>query len=377
RSPDNGALHRQQVQAVPPGGHEALPQGTALLHGQVRGLAARLPAGRPRPAALEDLRLRAAPPREAEAETHLRRAGAPVPLLHRRGRAHPGQHGRDAARAARAAPGQRGARERLRPFAQPRTPDDQPRPFQGEQPPRGRGLVHGAPRGQGRRARQPEDQEDGLRGRRGEQVADRARLALRQGRASRDRGPGHAAPRPRPAPHPGTADHRAVLEVGEKAGKNHMRIRWRNFELPSRVTPDADTLTNEYGRFMVEPFERGFGHTIGNGLRRVLLSSIEGTAVTAVRIEGADHEFASLEGVYEDVTDVILNIKRLRIRHPGTDRITCRIKRSGKGPVTGADVECPGDTQVINRDLVIANLTLDRALNIELEVSKGRGYVPA
>ena len=114
-----------------------------------------------------------------------------------------------------------------------------------------------------------------------------------------------------------------------------MRIRWRNFELPSRVTPDSETLTQDYGRFLVEPFERGFGHTIGNGLRRVLLSSIEGTAVTAVRVEGADHEFASLEGVYEDVTDIILNIKRLRIRHPGTDRITCRIKKSGKGPEIG------------------------------------------
>jgi DNA-directed RNA polymerase subunit alpha len=156
-----------------------------------------------------------------------------------------------------------------------------------------------------------------------------------------------------------------------------MRIRWRNFELPSKVVPDAETLTSEYGRFVIEPFERGFGHTIGNGLRRVLLSSIEGTAVTAVRIEGADHEFASLEGVYEDVTDVILNIKRLRIRHPGTEKITCRIKKSGKGPVTGADVECPGDATVVNRDLVIANLTLDRAFNVELEVSKGRGYVSA
>ncbi len=156
-----------------------------------------------------------------------------------------------------------------------------------------------------------------------------------------------------------------------------MRIRWRNFELPSKVTSDAETQTTEYGRFLIEPFERGFGHTIGNGLRRVLLSSIEGTAVTAVRIEGADHEFASLEGVYEDVTDIILNIKRLRIRHPGGDRITCRIQKSGKGPVTGADVQCPGDTQVVNKDLVIATLTLDRAFVVDLEVSKGRGYIPA
>jgi len=154
-----------------------------------------------------------------------------------------------------------------------------------------------------------------------------------------------------------------------------MRIRWRNFELPSKVTPDTNTLTSEYGRFYIEPFQRGFGHTIGNGLRRVLLSSIEGTAVTAVRIEGADHEFASLEGVYEDVTDISLNLKRLRISHPGSERITCRIDKSGKGPVTGADVQCPGDVQVVNKDLVIANLALDRNLVIELEVSKGRGYV--
>lgn len=156
-----------------------------------------------------------------------------------------------------------------------------------------------------------------------------------------------------------------------------MRIRWRNFELPSRVNPNSETLTGDYGRFVVEPFERGFGNTIGNGLRRVLLSSIEGTAVTSVRIEGANHEFDSLEGVYEDVTDIILAIKRLRIRYVGSDRIVCRIDKSGKGPVTGADVECPGDAEVVNKDLVIANLTLDRELNIELTVDRGRGYVPA
>ncbi len=156
-----------------------------------------------------------------------------------------------------------------------------------------------------------------------------------------------------------------------------MRIRWRNFELPSKVHPDTETLTSEYGRFIVEPFERGFGHTIGNGLRRVLLSSIEGTAVTAVRIEGADHEFASLEGVYEDVTDIILNIKRLRIRYIGRDKLTCRIDRQTKGVVTGADVACGGDAEVVNKDLVICNLTLDRPFKVEMDVSKGRGYVPA
>jgi DNA-directed RNA polymerase subunit alpha len=156
-----------------------------------------------------------------------------------------------------------------------------------------------------------------------------------------------------------------------------MRIRWRNFELPSRVQFDNDTLTQTYGRCVVEPFERGFGHTIGNGLRRVLLSSIEGTAVTAVKIEGVNHEFDSLEGVYEDVADIILAIKRLRIIYDGSQPITLRIQKSGKGPVTGADVQCEGGARVANTDLVIATLTKDRKFNAELVVQRGRGYVPA
>lgn len=154
-----------------------------------------------------------------------------------------------------------------------------------------------------------------------------------------------------------------------------MRIRWRNFELPSKVQPEIETLTSEYGRFVIEPFERGFGHTIGNGLRRVLLSSIEGAAVTAVRIEGASHEFDSLEGVMEDVSDIVLNIKRLCIQHDGSGPIMARIKHTGEGPVTGADVVCEGDARVMNTDMVICTLTMDRELEMELEVSKGRGYV--
>jgi DNA-directed RNA polymerase subunit alpha len=156
-----------------------------------------------------------------------------------------------------------------------------------------------------------------------------------------------------------------------------MRIRWRNFELPSRVIPDAETLTSEYGRFSIEPFERGFGHTIGNGLRRVLLSSIEGTAVASVKIEGANHEFDALEGVYEDVTDIILNLKRLRVHYDGQNQIVCRIQKSGKGEIKGRDVILEGDAVVANPDLHIATLTGDRSLNIEMVVKKGRGYVPA
>jgi len=156
-----------------------------------------------------------------------------------------------------------------------------------------------------------------------------------------------------------------------------MRIRWRNFELPSKVQPDSETLSKTFGRFAIEPFERGFGHTIGNGLRRVLLSSIEGTAVVSVRIEGAQHEFDSLEGIMEDVTDVILNLKRLRIAFDGGDEVNCRIEKTGKGVVTGADVLCPGDARVSNPELHIATMTKDRPFRVDLRVKRGRGYVAA
>lgn len=156
-----------------------------------------------------------------------------------------------------------------------------------------------------------------------------------------------------------------------------MRIRWRNFELPSKVQPDPETLTNTYGKFLIEPFERGFGHTIGNGLRRVLLSSIEGTAIATVKIDGAQHEFDSLEGIFEDVTDIILNLKRLRVAWEGSNQITCKIAKKGKGAVTGADVQCEGDATVANKDLHICTLTGERAFNCEVVLKKGRGYVPA
>ncbi len=156
-----------------------------------------------------------------------------------------------------------------------------------------------------------------------------------------------------------------------------MRIRWRNFELPSKVQPDRDTLTREYGRFTVEPFEQGLGHTIGNGLRRVLLSSIEGTAVTAARITGATHEFDSIPGVLEDVTDIVLNLKKLRFSYEGSEPFTAKIQRKGKGPVTGSDVTCPGDARVVNGDLVLATLTGDVQFEMELDVRRGRGYVPS
>ena len=117
-----------------------------------------------------------------------------------------------------------------------------------------------------------------------------------------------------------------------------MRIRWRNLELPSRVMVDRKTLIETYGRFVIEPFERGFGHTIGNGLRRVLLSSIEGTAVTSFKMSGALHEFQAVEGVVEDVTEIVLQVKQLLVRIPGEGPIVLRVKKKDKGPVTAADV---------------------------------------
>jgi DNA-directed RNA polymerase subunit alpha len=156
-----------------------------------------------------------------------------------------------------------------------------------------------------------------------------------------------------------------------------MRIRWKDFELPTRVHLDPETATSLYGKFVIEPFERGFGTTIGNGLRRVLLSSIEGAAVTSIKIEEADHEFSTLPGVLEDVTDVLLAVKRLRVRIPSEGPVTLRVEKKGKGVVTGADVVGPADTEVVNRDLVLATLTDDVTFRATLTARRGRGYVPA
>ncbi len=156
-----------------------------------------------------------------------------------------------------------------------------------------------------------------------------------------------------------------------------MRIRWRNLELPTKVVADSATRTDTYAKFTAEPFERGYGVTVGNGLRRVLLSSIEGTAVTSVKIQGVKHEFSSIDGVKEDVTDIILALKALRIQFHTDDPKVLRIEKSGEGPVTGADIQTTSDCDVVNTDLVICNLTTDRAFEAEIEVRRGRGYVTA
>ena len=156
-----------------------------------------------------------------------------------------------------------------------------------------------------------------------------------------------------------------------------MRIRWRGLELPSRVVPDQETLTDTYGLFVAEPFERGFGTTIGNSLRRILLSSLEGSAVTEARIRGVQHEFTTIPGVVEDVTDICLNFKSLIVDNQNPTTRTIRIEKESAGVVTGGDVETDGQVEVINTDLVLATLTDDVPFHVELTVENGRGYLPA
>ncbi len=153
-----------------------------------------------------------------------------------------------------------------------------------------------------------------------------------------------------------------------------MRIRWRGLELPTQVVRDESISTDTYARLVVEPFERGFGTTVGNSLRRILLSSLEGAAVTKVRIAGANHEFMSLPGVLEDVTDIILNIKNLVLRLDGEGEKTMRLVRKGKGEVFARDIETDPSIKIINEGQLIATLTQDVELNIEFWVSSGRGY---
>jgi DNA-directed RNA polymerase subunit alpha len=149
------------------------------------------------------------------------------------------------------------------------------------------------------------------------------------------------------------------------------------FQMPKRIDVDRATRSNCYGRFTAEPFERGFGTTVGNALRRVLLSSLEGAAVASVQIEGVYHEFSAVPGVREDVTDIILNLKELQLRMHGYGPKVITIQAEGEGRVTGADILTDSDIDVLNPDLHIATLNKDGKLNAQMTVKKGRGYVPA
>jgi DNA-directed RNA polymerase subunit alpha len=152
---------------------------------------------------------------------------------------------------------------------------------------------------------------------------------------------------------------------------------WHDLIKPKGLTVEKETLTATYGKFFAEPLERGFGITLGNSLRRVLLSSLQGAAVTSVRIDGALHEFTSLPGITEDVADIILNIKDMLIKARTWDQKTLRLDRQGPCTVTAADIEGDASIEILNKDLVLATIGDDGHLKMEMSVKKGRGYVQA
>lgn len=156
-----------------------------------------------------------------------------------------------------------------------------------------------------------------------------------------------------------------------------MGIKWKDFQMPKRLECDETSYTQTYGKFIAEPFERGYGVTLGNSLRRVLLSSIEGAAVTSIRFDTNQHEFSAVAGVVEDVTEIVLNIKKLVLRSQSKTPKTISIKKNQKGPITAADIDTDETIEVVNKDLRIATLNKDVKFYLEMEVARGRGYVAA
>jgi DNA-directed RNA polymerase subunit alpha len=154
-------------------------------------------------------------------------------------------------------------------------------------------------------------------------------------------------------------------------------VLWRGFQKPKRLATDTETLTDKYGRFYAQPFERGFGTTIGNALRRVLLSSIEGAAVTAVKIEGVLHEFQSIPGVVEDATDIILNVKQVPFKLNGDGPKAIYLKTDQAGVITSGMIEADGDVEVLDKNVHIATVSEGGKLDMEMRLKRGRGYVSA
>ena len=153
-------------------------------------------------------------------------------------------------------------------------------------------------------------------------------------------------------------------------------MKWKNLQMPKGLVADSAN-TDRYGRFTLEPLERGFGTTLGNALRRVLLSSLQGAAITSVRIEGVLHEFSTLPGVIEDVTEIVLNLKQVRLKLFGDGPKKGVFEMRGKGEVRAGDLQVDAEVEVLNRDLHIATLNRDGDLRMEVEINGGRGYVSA
>src|ERR1043166_2328382 len=152
---------------------------------------------------------------------------------------------------------------------------------------------------------------------------------------------------------------------------------FKGFQKPKRLVANTETLTDRYGMFTAQPFQRGFGTTIGNGLRRVLLSSIEGAAITAVRIEGVEHEFSPIPGVVEDATDIILNLKQIPFKIMGEGIKTVRLNVEQTGDVRSGQIQTDADVEVLDRDVHVATVSEGGRLNIEMRLKTGRGYVSA
>lgn len=156
-----------------------------------------------------------------------------------------------------------------------------------------------------------------------------------------------------------------------------MGVKWRDFQLPKFLIIDQESYTNTYGKFVAEPFERGYGVTLGNALRRVLMSSIEGASITSVKIEGVSHEFSTIEGVLEDLPEIILNLKEVVLKSTVRQPKKITIKKDKKGDVKAGDIETDGAIEVINPDHYICALTEDKPLVMEMEVAMGRGWAGA
>ncbi|HEX7779373.1 MAG TPA: DNA-directed RNA polymerase subunit alpha, partial [Vicinamibacterales bacterium] len=152
---------------------------------------------------------------------------------------------------------------------------------------------------------------------------------------------------------------------------------WKGFQRPKRLEFERETLTDRFGRFYAQPFERGFGTTVGNALRRVLLSSIEGAAVTAVKIEGVLHEFSPIQGVVEDATDIILNLKQVPIKVHSDHVQTLTLRATRPGEVRARDIQADADVEILEPDAHIATVSDGGKLEMELRIKRGRGYVAA
>lgn len=155
-----------------------------------------------------------------------------------------------------------------------------------------------------------------------------------------------------------------------------MPKRLGKFEIPSKLTKIEEGSTNTYAKFIAEPFEAGYGHTIGNSLRRVLLSSIEGSAISSIKIESVNHEFQSVDGVVEDVTDIVLNLKKVLILSEKRETLKLHLKVNREGPVTAADIQADANIKIVNPEQVICTLDTKRTFEAEIEIKTGRGYCP-